>query len=108
MRYIGFIVAGNRDTDRPARPVTNQMQLTIQPAFGQPYRPPVTGVFFTPFAAIRWVLTCVASTARQMIAQQSIRGNHQGLEIGVFLCQSFENSLKNACLGSIDRQVMQA
>ena len=64
MGYIRFVAAGNRDADGPARLVTHQMQLAIQPAFGQPYRPPVAGVFLTPFAAILWVLTCVASIMR--------------------------------------------
>ena len=62
MGYIGFIPAGYGDPDRLARPVTHQMQLRIQPAFGQPDGAPFASVFFTPFAAIRWVLTWVASS----------------------------------------------
>ena len=64
MRYIGLVASRKRDAQRPATSVTNQMQLAVQPALCMADCPPVTGVFFTPLAAIRWVLTWVASIIR--------------------------------------------
>jgi len=61
MGYIRRIASGNRDTNGVAPAVTDPMQFGIQPAFGQPYRPPVAAALLTPLAAIRWVLTWVAS-----------------------------------------------
>ena len=51
------IARGDVQTDRLARPVADQMQLRVQPASGASDRPPVAGVFLTPPAAMRWVLT---------------------------------------------------
>jgi len=61
MGNIGLVPAGNGDANRPASTIADQVQLAVQPAFRAPDRPPAAGVFFTPFAAIRWVLTWVAS-----------------------------------------------
>ncbi len=55
------IARGDVQTDRLARPVTDQMQLRVQPAFCPPDRPPVAGVFLIPPAAIRWALMWLAS-----------------------------------------------
>ncbi len=61
MRNIRPVARCQAQMDRAATAITDQMQLRIQPAFGFANAAPVAGVFLTPFAAIRWVLTWLAS-----------------------------------------------
>ena len=58
---VGAVARGDVQTDRPARPVADQMQLRVQPASGASDRPPGAGVFLTPPAAMRWALMWLAS-----------------------------------------------
>jgi len=85
-------------------------RATIQPAFRAPDRSPAAGVFFTPFAAIRWVLLlsgfqgnpCRARHGSRPLPdrwlEQSPRRDHQRAKIGVFLCQCLEYPLEHTRL----------
>jgi len=61
LRNIGSIARSQPQMNRASGPVANQMQFRIQSPFGFADPAPVAGVFFTPFAAIRCVLTWLAS-----------------------------------------------
>lgn len=61
MRNIGSVACCQMQMNRASSPITNQMQLRIQSAFGFVDAAPVAVVFLTPLAAIRWVLTWLAS-----------------------------------------------
>ncbi len=58
------IARGDVQTDRLARPIADQVQLRVQPAFRPPDCPSVAGVFLIPPAAIRWALIWLASIIR--------------------------------------------
>ena len=53
---IGPVARRQAQMDRAALAITHQMQFGIQAAFGLSDGPPLAVVFFTPLAAIRWVL----------------------------------------------------
>lgn len=61
LRNIGFVACRERDGDRPAIAITDEVQLGIQPAFGLADGTTFGGVFLTPLAAMRCVLTWLAS-----------------------------------------------
>ena len=58
---IGVISSSDVQMNRLASPVTNQMQLAVQPAFGFANGASCAVFFLTPLAAIRCVLIWLAS-----------------------------------------------
>ena len=64
LRNIGPVTCGEAETNGFAAPITDQMQLAVQPAFCLTNGPPAPFVFLTPFAAVRWVLLWLASIMR--------------------------------------------
>jgi len=80
--YIGFFATRNGDPDRPANAIADQMQLAVQPTFGQPDDTPRAGVF-NP--------VCGNSMGFDV---RSI--DHERAEIGIFLRKSLEYPLENS------------
>ena len=66
---IGPVSRSQPQVNRVSAAIANQMQFAIQSAFGLADAPSAAFVFLIPFAAIRCVLTWLASTARQGITQ---------------------------------------
>ena len=58
---ISPIACRQMQVDGAACAVADQMKLAVQPAFCLADIPPLAGVFLTPLAAMRWVLTWLAS-----------------------------------------------
>lgn len=61
LRNIGPVACRERDRQGSALAVTDEVQLGVQPASGLADGAAFAGVFFTPLAAIRCVLTWLAS-----------------------------------------------
>ncbi len=61
---IGAVACCQTQANRPARAITDQMRFRVQTTLGLADSAPAGGVFLTPLAAIRWVLTWLASIIR--------------------------------------------
>lgn len=61
LRNIGAVACREMQVNRAPLTVADKVQLAVQPAFCAADGPPAALFFLTPLAAIRWVLTWLAS-----------------------------------------------